>query len=273
MDRQGKGLMAMQDIMEPTGSSYAPAAAGPDELAAAYVQSRDRGVREALVRVCSPLVRGVASDYRNPLQGEDLIQVGFLGLLNAIEHFDPTRGTPFLAFARHFVHGEIRHYLRDHNGIVRRPRWMERVTGQIDQAVGEHLSVYGRYPGLEVLAESLSMDVDGLVEIFKTRQVVRTLSLDAEDDEGQPSVDADRSRHQHQAVTVELLHEDRLAVMEALERLNTLQRAVVFYIYFTDLTQAETAARLGVSQKHISRVLAIALAKLRQMLGPIPPDR
>jgi RNA polymerase sigma-B factor len=266
--------MTMQDdalTAEPSRRSYT--IPGPDELAAAYIQSRDREVRETLVRVCAPLVRGVASDYRNPNHGEDLIQVGFLGLLNAIEHFDPTRGTPFLAFARHFVHGEIRHYLRDHNGVVRRPRWMERVTGQIDQAVGEHLSLHGRYPGLESLADSLNMDVDELVEIFKTRQVVRTLSLDAEDDEGQPSVDPDRSRQQQRAVTITLPEEDRLAVMDALERLNPLQRATVFYIYFTDLTQAETASRLGVSQKHISRVLAIALAKLRQMLGPTPPDR
>jgi len=258
-------------LTESAGLRYAPAA-GPDQLAAAYVQSRDPELREALVQACSPLVHGVASDYRNPYHGEDLIQVGFLGLLNAIEHFDPSRGTPFLVFARHFVHGEIRHYLRDHTGIVRRPRWMERATGQIEQAVGEHLNLHGRYPGLEVLAESLGMNVDGLVEIFKTRQVVRTLSLDAEDYEGQPSVDPDRSRQQHRAVTIDLPQEDRLAVMAALERLNTLQRAVVFYIYFTDLTQAETAGRLGVSQKHISRVLAIALARLRQILGPVPPD-
>jgi RNA polymerase sigma-B factor len=261
---------SLQDSAEPARSSYA--ITGPDALAAAYVQSRDRQVRETLVNICAPLVRGVASDYRNPTHGEDLIQVGFLGLLNAIEHFDPRRGTPFLAFARHFVHGEIRHYLRDHNGVVRRPRWMERVTGQIDQAVGAHLSLYGRYPGLESLADSLNMDVDGLVEIFKTRQVIRTLSLDAETDEGQPSVDPDRSRQQR-AVTIALPEEDRLAVMDALERLNPVQRSTVFYIYFTDLTQAETASRLGVSQKHISRVLAIALAKLRQMLAPMPPDR
>ncbi len=251
--------------------SVAPATTGPDTLAAAYAESRDPGRREALVHLCAPLVRGIAADYRNPGQGDDLVQVGFLGLLNAIEHFDPTRGTPFLAFARHYVHGEIRHYLRDHNGVVRRPRWLERVSGQIEQSVGEHLSEHGRYPGLAMLAESMGIDVAGLAEILKTRQAVRTLSLDVEDDEGQPTVDPDRSRQQHTS-TITLPLEDRLAVMDALEQLNPLQRAVVFYIYFTDLTQADTAARLGVSQKHVSRVLASALARLRQTMGPTPPD-
>ncbi|MGQ0570010.1 MAG: sigma-70 family RNA polymerase sigma factor, partial [Armatimonadota bacterium] len=153
----------------------------PDTVARAYAESRDIGAREELVHLCEGLVRGIASEYRNPGYDDDLVQVGYMGLLNAIEHFDPQRGTPFLLFARHFIRGEIRHYLRDHHNLLRRPRWLERVTGRIEQAVGDHVRERGRYPGLTHLAEMLDLDVASLTEILKTREVVRTLSLDAED--------------------------------------------------------------------------------------------
>ncbi len=242
----------------------------PDAAAQHYARTRDPEVRDALVRTCEPLVCGIASDYRNPGQEEDLVQVGFLGLLNAIEHFDPSRGTPFLVFARHFIRGEIRHYLRDHTSVLRRPRWLEQVNGQIEQAVGEHVGENGRYPGLTGLAEMLSMDAESLAKILQTRQVVRTISLDVEDEGGQPRLNVDRAGPRR-AAWLEAPLEDRMMLIEALEILNPIQRAVVFYIFFTDLTQSECAARIGVSQKHVSRILASALHRLRGMLMPDPP--
>jgi RNA polymerase sigma-B factor len=240
-----------------------------DAAARTYATTRDSRAREVLVHHCRDLVRGIASEFRNAQQEEDLVQVGYLGLLNAIEHFDPTRGTPFLVFARHFVRGEIRHYLRDHYGVMRRPRWLDRVNGQIEEVVAEHLNARGRYPALDELAERLGLDPATLAEILKTREVVRTLSLDAEDEDGQPTVHPtradDRGRHWLAAPL-----EDRMALIEALEHLNVLQRTVIFYIFFTDLTQAETASRIGVSQKHVSRVLASALRRLREILAPDP---
>ncbi len=242
----------------------------PHAIACVYAATRDPDAREAVVRLCEGMVRGIASDYRNPGQEEDLIQVGFIGLLNAIEHFDPARGTPFSVFARHFIRGEIRHYLRDHYNLLRRPRWLERFNGQIDQAVGEHVCERGRYPGLTDLAERLNLDIVSLAEILKTRQVVRTLSLDAEDEDGQPRVDLTRA-HQRADMWLVLPLEDRMMLIDALENLNPLQRSVVFYIFFTDLTQAEAAQRLGISQKHVSRVLASGLHRLREMLMPDQP--
>jgi RNA polymerase sigma-B factor len=242
----------------------------PETAARHYAHTHDPEARDALVRSCEPLVRGIASDYRNPGQEEDLVQVGFLGLLNAIEHFDPFRGTPFLVFARHFIRGEIRHYLRDHASVLRRPRWLEQVNGQIDQAVSEHVGESGRYPGLTGLAEMLSMDAESLTKILKTCQVVRTISLDVEGEGGQPRVDADRAGRR-QAAWLEVPLEDRMMLIEALETLNPIQRAVVFHIFFTDLTQSECAARIGISQKHVSRVLASTLHRLRGMLMPDPP--
>jgi RNA polymerase sigma-B factor len=243
----------------------------PHDIACAYATTRDPDARETLVRQCEAMVRGIASDYQNPGHEEDLIQVGFLGLLNAIEHFEPHRGTPFSVFARHFIRGEIRHYLRDHYNLLRRPRWLERISGQIEQAVGEHVCERGRYPGLADLAERLDLDVAGLAEILKTRQVVRTLSLDAEDEDGQPKVDPAKVYQRTDAWLMPAI-EDRMMLIDAMETLNGLQRSVLFYIFFTDLTQAETAQRLGISQKHVSRVLASGLHRLREMLMPDLPE-
>ncbi len=246
-----------------------PATTDLDVLARRYAATRDPNVQDVLVRRCEALVRGIASGYRNGSHDDDLAQVGFLGLLNAIEHYDPSRGTPFLPFARHYVRGEIRHYLRDHHSLVRRPRWLERASGLIEQAVGEHLDEHGRYPGVDDLASTLGLAVDAVTEILRTRGVVRTLSLDAADEEGQSTVDLDRTRCRSDDPSTSLA-EDRIVLLSALESVNPLQRAVVFYLFFTDLTQAEAAARLGISQKHVSRVLASTLHRLREILMPAP---
>jgi RNA polymerase sigma-B factor len=242
-----------------------------DNLVRDYCLTKSPATYEALVKRCEGLVRGIASEFRTPGLHDDLVQVGFVGLLNAIEHFDPNRGTPFVLFARHFVRGEIRHYLRDHRSLVRRPRWLERLNGQIEHAIDAHVDQLGRYPGLGELAAHLNLDVDSLTEILKTRDVVRTLSLDVEDDEGQPSVDLERSRPMAHWLMAPL--EDRVMLIDAMERLNPLQRSVIFYLFFTDLTQAEAAQRIGISQKHVSRVLASALHRLRSLLvdGVLPP--
>jgi RNA polymerase sigma-B factor len=239
----------------------------PDALIRTYAQTRDPRLREALVRACESLVHGIASEYRTAAQDDDLVQVGFLGLLSAIERFDPGRGAPFLVFARHYVRGEIRHYLRDHYNLMRHPRWLDRLSGQIEQVVGEHIDAHGRYPGLQELAGRLGTDLASLTDILRTRELVRTLSLDAEDEDGQPTVDPDRARGRSQQWLTRP-QEDRIVLVEALEELNPIQRTVVFYIFFTDFTQAETAARIGVSQKHVSRVLASALHRLRDLLTP-----
>ena len=267
------GITSVRGPQPSTEEPPGPAAARPrgaDAAAREYAETGAREAREILVSLCEPLVRGVASNYDNPALSDDLVQVGFVGLLNAIEHFDPVWGTPFVVFARPYIRGEISHYLRDYHTTVRRPRWLEHVNGQIDQATREHLGEQRRYPGLSDLATALGIDEGSLVEILRTRQTVRTLSLDTEDAEGQPVVDLAQSARQTAPVW-EVKVEDRMVLIEALQALSPTQRTVVFYIFFTDFTQMDAARRMGVSQKHVSRVLATALLRLRQLL-PLRED-
>lgn len=230
----------------------------PDAAARHYAATGDRGVRDALVLLCEPLVRGVARDYDNPGLRDDLVQVGFVGLLNAIERFDPARGTPFVRFARPYIRGEISHFLRDHHPMVRRPRWLEQVVGHIDRAADRHLVERGRHPGLRELAAALGLREATITTILQTRQAVRTLSW--EDTETQPGPSAPAAPPWQPRV------EDRTVLVEALRALPPVQRTVVFRIFFMDDTQMETARRLGISQKHVSRVLAAALRRLRHLV-------
>ncbi|HET8679707.1 MAG TPA: sigma-70 family RNA polymerase sigma factor, partial [bacterium] len=136
--------------------------------------------------------------------------------------YDPSRGTPFVAFARYFIRGGISHYVRDHRWIVRSPR---------------------------------------------SQRPPRTLSLEAECAGGW-------DRGSVQAVGAvrreETCWDHRVVLIDALSALGPLPRAVVFYSYFAGLTQVEVADRIGISQKHVSRVLAGALVRLRNALTDYP---
>ncbi|MDR7427644.1 MAG: sigma-70 family RNA polymerase sigma factor [Armatimonadota bacterium] len=243
-------------------------ARGEDELVARYRATRDPAVREEIVLTCTPLVRRIVADFIfSGVPGDDLMQVGFIGLLNAVEMFDPTRGVKFVTYASHLIRGEIRHYLRDHRDTIRKPRWLQKLNHQIEEAAARYISEEGRFPPLEQLASELNVEEEGLLEALKTREVLRTISLEADEETGDLRVDRDRTRHKSPTAT-QLPLEDRIVLFEAMEKLNPLQRRVLYYLFFTDLTQMEAARRIGISQKHVSRVLANSLTKLRALLDP-----
>ncbi len=239
-----------------------------DQLGARYLATRDPAVREEIVLACTPLVRRIVADFIfSGVPGDDLMQVGFIGLLNAVEMFDPTRGVKFVTYASHLIRGEIRHYLRDHRDTIRKPRWLQKLNHQIEAAAARYISEEGRFPPLEQLASELNVEEEGLLEALKTREVLRTISLEADEETGDLRVDRDRTRHKSPTAT-QLPLEDRIVLFEAMEKLNPLQRRVLYYLFFTDLTQMEAARRIGISQKHVSRVLANSLNKLRALLDP-----
>jgi RNA polymerase sigma-B factor len=232
-----------------------------------YAQTRDPAIRERVVLACTPLVRRIAAEFVfSGVPTEDLVQVGYLGLLNAIAAFDPTRGAKFTTYASYLIRGEIRHYLRDQRDTIRKPRWLQKINARIEDAIGRYLSEEGRFPSLDELATELNIEEEGLLEVLRTREALRTIALESEEDSGELRVDRERIRHRSH-VSFQLPIEDRVLLLEAMESLNSLQKKVLYYLFFTDLTQTEAAKRIGISQKHVSRVLASALAKLRGVMG------
>ena len=249
----------------------APTHENEDVLLAEYVQIHSPGVRDRVVVACTPLVRRIASEFVfSGVPADDLVQVGYIGLLNAIAAFDPGRGAKFATYASYLIRGEIRHYLRDQRDTIRKPRWLQKLNTRIEDTVGKYVSESGRFPGLEELAEELNIEEGGLLEVLRTREMLRTISLETDEEGGDLRVDRDRIKHRSH-ISFQLPIEDRVMVIEAMESLNGLQRKVLYYLFYTDLTQTEAAKRIGISQKHVSRVLASALAKLRGVMGTPSP--
>ena len=242
-----------------------------DALMAGYVETQSIEIRDKVAMACTPLVRRIASEFAfSGVPVDDLIQVGYIGLLNAIAAFDPTRGAKFATYASYLVRGEIRHYLRDQRDTIRKPRWLQKINNQIEQTVSKYVSETGRFPGLDELSQELNIEEGGLLEVLRTREALRTVSLESssdDDNSGELRVDRERIKSKSH-ISFQLPIEDRVILMDAMEQLNGLQRKVLYYLFYTDLTQMEAARRIGISQKHVSRVLASAISKLRGLMAP-----
>lgn len=239
-----------------------------DLLIKEHAATRSVEAHERIVSACTPLVRRIAAEFSyTGVPMDDLMQVGYIGLLNAINGFDPERGAKFATYASYLIRGEIRHFLRDQRDTIRKPRWLQRLNSRIEETINAHLSETGRFPSMERLSSELNIDEEGLLEVLRTREVLRTTSIEGDEDGSDLRVDRDRIRHRTH-ISFQLPIEDRVMLMEALESLTAMQRKVVYYLFYVDLTQMEAAKRIGISQKHVSRLLATALSKLRAAISP-----
>jgi RNA polymerase sigma-B factor len=233
----------------------------------AYRVDRAPDLHARLTMIFMPLVHRIAGRYQSfgvPI--EDLRQIGYLGLLTAIAQFDPQRGVPFDAYARPFITGEIRHHLRSQGTVIRRPRWIYELDYRIRKQVDDLCQRLGRLPTLPEIAEAVNVAEDGVLEVLRARGATQVLSLDDMNSEnGGDTVQRSFIVHKHYE-TLHLPIEDRIRIMKAVERLSELQRKVVYYLFYMDLTQTETAKKLRVSQKHVSRVMHTAMVRLREIL-------
>ncbi|MDQ6781334.1 MAG: sigma-70 family RNA polymerase sigma factor [Candidatus Eremiobacteraeota bacterium] len=246
---------------QPVPAQLAPASDDPEFNA--YALSRSLELRDRLVLRHMALVKSIASHHSQSAgQRDDLEQVGCVGLIKAVERYDPALRVPFEAYARTVVSGEIFHYLRDLAPVLRVPRWYRTLNRRLHESHDRLTMALGREPSHEAVAEDMNITLDGVKEILRLRDSYNLMSLSekSEGNENQPRFETLRSvRHQ----TFRLPVEDRIVLDRALERLALFERNVVELFFFKDLTQTEIARRLGFSQKHISRTLANTLRKLR----------
>jgi RNA polymerase sigma-B factor len=248
-------------VTEPV-STTDPAAAEA-ALLHRYHRLGDPRAREELVERMVPLVRHIARRYADrgePL--EDLVQVGCVGLINAIDRFDPDRGVRLSTFAAPTIAGEIKRHFRDKAWSVRVPRDLQELSAKITKATEAYASIHGRAPSVPELAVAVERSEEDVLEALQGAQSYTAASLDEPLGEERTSLDLLGGEDEGFAQT-----DRRLFVLEGLDCLAEREREIVRLRFWDGLTQREIADRVGVSQMHVSRLLRRSLVEMRAALA------
>ena len=237
----------------------------PETLVARYLDAPTDAIREAIMVAYAPLVERVARKFTGIETIDDLVQVGYIGLLNALGKFDSKAGVRFNTYATYLVAGEIKHYLRDRAQTIRHPAWLQELRHKVNRTTNAMTQELGRTPTEREIADCLSVSESAIREVIQTQDMLKLASLDAplgsEDDggEGEHLDAADYCPGQ-------LSFEDRLVLEHALMQLRDLERDVLMHFHFDCLNQTEIAEKLGISCNYVSHILRQALAKLRKIV-------
>jgi RNA polymerase sigma-B factor len=223
----------------------------------------DPAAREALVQRFLPLARQLARRYQHGgEQLDDLIQVASLGLLKAIDRFDPARETAFSSFAVPTILGELKRHFRDKGWSVRVPRDLQELAVRVDRVTDELSREIGRAPSVTEIAERIGTTAEQVLEAREASAAYRAVSLDRTRDEDDES-DGGMAAH----VGIEDpgfgVAEDAATVERLMRVLSEREREVLRLRFAEDLTQSEIGARVGVSQMHVSRLIRHAVSQLR----------
>ncbi len=231
-----------------------------------FAASRDPAIREELVKRNMDFARRLALRYRGASESfDDLLQVANLGLLGAVDRFDPERGIPFTAFASPTILGELKRHFRDRVWTVRVPRGLHDRMAEVDKAITELTKQLQRSPSVGEIAERLGLEQTDVLEVLEANHNRRILSLDRpaggdESEEAPPSdwIGAEDERFE--------LVEGRVALDSALPYLEERERVVLRLRFVEDMTQSQIAEQIGHSQMHVSRILRRALTHIRERI-------
>lgn len=235
-----------------------------EQLLTAYAETRDERAREELVHRFLPFARSLAMRYSGGVEpSEDLIQVASLGLVAALQRFDPARGVPFAAFAGPTILGELRRHFRDRVWTLRVPRGLQERIRAVDTAIAVLSGELERSPTVAEIAERLEIGEADVLEAFEANVARRTMSLDQPVAGSEPGEETPMSERLGDEDPNFELVEDRQAIDAGVEDLDEIEREVLRLRFAEDLTQSKIAEEVGYSQMHVSRILRRALAKLR----------
>ncbi len=238
----------------------------PEILVQRYLEDPRADLKDLILIHYAPLVERVARRFAGIEQQEDLLQVGYIGLLNALTKFDPRAGVRFNTYATYLVAGEIKHYLRDRSQTIRHPAWLQELRHRVNRAARALQHKLGREPSAEEIAEELGVNETAVREVFQTAEMLRVASLDAMpiDEEGDSEVERlDAADFCPEQIGVE----DRLLLENAMKQLRDLERQVLIHFHFDSMNQTEIAAKLGISCNYVSHILRQSLGKLRKILA------
>lgn len=229
--------------------------------------ARKERIRELLVEGYRSLVYFLARKFSNrgePL--DDVVQVGFLGLIKAIERFDPDLGNEFTTFATPTVTGEIKRYFRDKGWAIRFPRRLQELYQHVIRANEELRQQLGRQPRVAEIAAKLEVSEEEVLEAMEMSPAHAPLSLSAtiggEGDEGGRQIVEALGTEDSNLERVEM----RDVLRRAMEHLTPRERSIMAMRFYDEMSQSEIAKRLGISQMHVSRLQRAALDHLREVV-------
>ncbi len=237
-----------------------------EQLVAEYAATHSPRVLDEVVRRNQRLLHHILKRFAYAQEPyEDLLQVANLGLLKAVHRFDPAKGRTFSTYAAALIEGEIRHHLRD-TLLLRQPRWVRKVYGQISDAQADLTRSLGRTPTLRELSEKLNITEQGIVEVLQLHERVASGQQILAD--GDLVTGADREMvHSLRPQSFALPIEDRIALYDALDMLSAFERKIIYLLFFREFTQHEVAMALGLTQKKVSRESIKAIGRLRSVLS------
>lgn len=232
-----------------------------------FRRTGDPRLRERLIKMHLNLVRFLARKFAN--RGEpvdDLIQVGNIGLINAVDRFDPERGIRFATYATPTIVGEIKRYFRDRGWAIKVPRRLQEVNLAANKAVDQLVQRFDRSPTVAEIAGEIGSTEEETLEAIELGQMYELISLDSE--AGQPE---DESH----TVLADYIGEDdvvldeigvRSSLVDGLKRLPERERKILELRFFRNMSQTDVARTLGISQMHVSRLQQKALSRLRELV-------
>ncbi len=230
-----------------------------DELLLAYHRDGSRDAREQALVQLMPLVRSLAARYAGrgePL--DDLVQVGAIGLIKAVDRFDPSREVEFTSYGVPTIVGEIRRHFRDKAWAMHVPRRVKELSVRLSRVLDELTTTLGRSPTIAELAEAASVDEEEVIDALDASHAFSTRSLDATPGRG----DQLSERLAGDDPGFDGVH-DRWVLAAGLDALDPRARRIIELRFFEERTQSQIAAELGISQMHVSRLLRGAFEVMR----------
>jgi RNA polymerase sigma-B factor len=240
------------------------------QLLRRYHQEGDLQAREQLIERYMSLVRSLARRYAyRGEQLDDLVQIGAIGLIKAIDRFDLERGVELTTYATPNIIGEIKRHFRDKGWSVRVPRGLQELNVQISKLVEQLTVQFGRSPTIPELAEASGVQEEAVLEALESGRAYSSVSLSPgggsdEDGELDPLESLGSEEHEYE------ISEDRAVLAPGFKVLDERERRILHLRFFRGLTQSQIAEQVGISQMHVSRLIRRSLEKIREEIAEKP---
>jgi RNA polymerase sigma-B factor len=232
-----------------------------------YHEEGDLAAREQLIEQYMSLVRSLARRYSyRGEQLEDLVQIGAIGLIKAIDRFDLDRGVELTTYATPNIIGEIKRHFRDKGWSVRVPRGLQELNVQLSRLIEQLTVQLGRSPTISELAKAASVEEEEVLEALESGRAYSSLSLSTgggqdEDGDLDPLESIGEIEHEYE------VSEDRAVLEPGFRVLDDRERRILHLRFFKGLTQSQIAAQVGISQMHVSRLIRRSLEKIREEIA------